>query len=367
MSGLLTVRDAIRDFLRKFDEITAPIIKFIAAYIMFLSINSLFGYSDLFDKKIVVFLLSVISALVSEMVVVFIGGAVLLVNAFAVSLEIGLVMLVVIIVMYCLYMRLFPDCGWILAFVPIMFMLHLNYAIPLVIVIFAGAAGIVPAGFGTILYYISKYIKEIVAGKMLDDEEFQSYTYILDALVKNKELMVYIIVFSVVILIASIIYKLPFDYSWYVAIAVGGMLNILVFLLCGPATGVSVNMGSLVLSSLLAIILTICIQACKSIVDYSAKETVQFEDDDYYYYVKAIPKFTGKRKKNVKNITEEAANEAVAKHKAADKSQARNPQARDSQTKSQTTKSTQARTGNQAQRKTNSTAGAKGSTNDRNR
>ena len=37
-------------------------------------------------------------------------------------------------------------------------------------------------------------------------------------------------------------------------------------------------------------------------VDYSRKETVQFEDDDYYYYVKAIPKYnvTAKKKNVVK-------------------------------------------------------------------
>jgi hypothetical protein len=27
-------------------------------------------------------------------------------------------------------------------------------------------------------------------------------------------------------------------------------------------------------------------------VDYSRTEYVQFEDDDYYYYVKAVPKLT---------------------------------------------------------------------------
>lgn len=28
----------------------------------------------------------------------------------------------------------------------------------------------------------------------------------------------------------------------------------------------------------------------KCAVDYSRKEYIQFEDDDYYYYVKAVPK-----------------------------------------------------------------------------
>ena len=38
-------------------------------------------------------------------------------------------------------------------------------------------------------------------------------------------------------------------------------------------------------------------------VDYSRTEYVQFEDDEYYYYVKAIPKVhITKREKTVKQI-----------------------------------------------------------------
>ena len=37
-------------------------------------------------------------------------------------------------------------------------------------------------------------------------------------------------------------------------------------------------------------VLGVIVQMCKSVIDYSHKESVQFEDDDYYYYVKAVPK-----------------------------------------------------------------------------
>ncbi|MBQ8166184.1 MAG: hypothetical protein IJZ96_04010, partial [Lachnospiraceae bacterium] len=50
------------------------------------------------------------------------------------------------------------------------------------------------------------------------------------------------------------------------------------------------------------VLVALVVQLCKSMVDYSRKETVQFEDDDYYYYVKAIPKYnvTAKKKNVVK-------------------------------------------------------------------
>ena len=106
------------------------------------------------------------------------------------------------------------------------------------------------------------------------------------------------------ILVTAFIYRLRFDYAWYVAIGVGSVFTILVFMVCGMFVGVNVNAGSLVLGSLLGGVVSVIVQMCKSVVDYSRKEVVQFEDDDYYYYVKAIPKL-GSQKKTVKNITED--------------------------------------------------------------
>ncbi len=306
MSEILAIRDKIRDFLRKFDEITTPIFRFIAAYIMFSTINSLYGYSDLFDKGIVVFLLSVISALVSTSVIVFLGGIVVLVNSFAISLEVGICALFLFMLMYCLYMRMFPECGWILVLVPVLYMLKLYYVIPIVVAIFVGSAGIVPAAFGVVLYNFALYVKDVkeMMVATVDDKDFHATTYLVDSILKNKEMLLQIIVFAIVILVTFIVYKLPVDYSWYIAIGVGAVSNILLFIVCGAILDVDVEMGSLIFGSLLGALISVVIQLCKSMVDYSRKETVQFEDDEYYYYVKAIPKMNvAAKNKNVVNIT----------------------------------------------------------------
>lgn len=314
MSGMLTIRDAIRDFLRKYDEITTPIFRFVAALIMFWSINSLYGYSELFEKGIVVFLLSVICALVSNAVMVMLGGIVIAVNAFGVSIEVGALFVFLFIVIYCMYMRMFPHCSWILVLVPFLYMIKLYYAIPIVVAIFAGASGIVPTAFGVVLYYFSVYTREVkeILETSSKDKSFQAYAYIIEAIFKNKAMLLAIIVFAVVIMITYVIYNLSFDYSWYVAIGIGGICNILFFLVCGIMLDVNVSMGSLILGSFFGTIIAAIIQICKSTVDYSRKESVQFEDDEYYYYVKAIPKFNiAAKNKNVMKMTEEQSNKPV--------------------------------------------------------
>ena len=40
----------------------------------------------------------------------------------------------------------------------------------------------------------------------------------------------------------------------------------------------------------LSILAVMIMQFFKVVIDYSRQETMEFEDEDYYYYVKAIPK-----------------------------------------------------------------------------
>ena len=50
-------------------------------------------------------------------------------------------------------------------------------------------------------------------------------------------------------------------------------------------------------------IIGVIVQFFKTVVDYSRVENTQFEDDEYYYYVKAVPKIVmAKQQKSVRKI-----------------------------------------------------------------
>ena len=61
---------------------------------------------------------------------------------------------------------------------------------------------------------------------------------------------------------------------------------------CAAAFGIDLNIIGLVAGAVIGALLAMLLQFMKCAVDYSRKEYVQFEDDDYYYYVKAVPKMT---------------------------------------------------------------------------
>ncbi|MGN0368238.1 MAG: hypothetical protein ACI4EK_05590 [Wujia sp.] len=306
MSGLLAMRDAIRDFLRKFDEVTTPIFRFIASYIMFSCLNSLFGYSEFMQRGMIVFLLSVICALVPNPIAVLLGGVTVIIQCLSISMDVGILSVLLFIILYCAYMRMFPDCSFALVLVPILFLFKIPYAAPVLIAIFAGFSGAVPAAFGVVIYYFSQYAKEAYDTiKLGTDADFQGYAHIVMGMAKDKQMLLTLLVFAIIVMLTSIVYRLSFDYAWYVAIGIGAISTVLFFMVVGMVLDVEVPMGQLVVNALLGGIVSVVVQMCKSIVDYSHKETVQFEDDEYYYYVKAIPKFgVAQKNKNIEKVTQ---------------------------------------------------------------
>lgn len=86
-------------------------------------------------------------------------------------------------------------------------------------------------------------------------------------------------------------------YAWTVAIAAGTLIyTVLVLagsLMLTMRTGILGAAAGILVSVLLAAVLEVCFFH----LDYTQIEKLQFEDDDYYYYVQAIPKkYAGKGK-----------------------------------------------------------------------
>ena len=225
---------------------------------------------------------------------------------FSANVEIGVVFLLLFLVLYCAYIRFFPKTIWIVLFAPVFFLVKLQFLLPILAGMLVGPAAMFSVGIGCIIYYFM-----IAAGDYVDalasaggTEIAASYKFIFEALKGNKELVLTVAVFAVIVLIVAIIYKLSFDYSWYVAIAIGGVFEIILFLVGNVTTGADMSLTSVVIGSLVSVIVAAVVQFWKTVVDYSKVEKTQFEDDEYYYYVKAVPKFLDRKKpQNLRTVT----------------------------------------------------------------
>ena len=71
------------------------------------------------------------------------------------------------------------------------------------------------------------------------------------------------------------------------------------------SVGVTVSIGGVILGGLVSLALAFVLKFFVFSVDYTRTERLQFEDDEYYYYVKAVPKVTlSVPEKTVKKISQ---------------------------------------------------------------
>lgn len=113
---------------------------------------------------------------------------------------------------------------------------------------------------------------------------------LLDGLIKNKELFVMIAAFVITIAVVYMIRRMAVDYSWSIAMVAGAIINIVVILVGDLIYDTNVSLLGAFFASILALVIAKVVEFMYFCVDYSRTENVQFEDDEYYYYVKAVPK-----------------------------------------------------------------------------
>ena len=299
MTQLINIRNMIRQFCRKNDEIVTPILKFIWTMLVFTSIRNQYGYSTLANKMEVTILLAIITALLPDGFLFFMTGIVIAMHCFSVSLEVGAVFVVMYMIMYCIYVRFFPNYSYAVLIVPVFYMFHIPYAAPIIIAMVCGLGGLIPAVFGVVLYHFSVSAKEIshLLATNEAENEIEAFKQLSEVLLKNREMYTTALIFAMTILVTCILLKLSYDYSMYIAIAAGTVMNIIGAIIAGYIVNQDVETNMVIFGSVIGIVLAILIRFGQGILDYKHTERVQFEDDDYYYYVKAVPKLDSEKAK----------------------------------------------------------------------
>ena len=174
----------------------------------------------------------------------------------------------------------------------------------------------VPAACGTIIYYLLHYVhlNTTILGNTDASSMTERITSLLDNAVNNKEMLLTVAAFTLTLIIVYVIRRMSVDYAWTIAIVAGTVADIVVLLFGSLALDISARIAAVLVGSLISAALALLLQITVFNLDYSRTEYVQFEDDEYYYYVKAVPKITiAVPEKTVKKISPQKKTASVRK------------------------------------------------------
>lgn len=314
MTNLLVLKQKVKVIYQKYGHIIEPVTKFLLAIIVFSMINNTIGFDVRLGKIYIVLLLSLLCAFTPISILILLAGIISIGHVYFASKILAVITLVIIAILYFLLLRFTPSLNYIILVVPILFILKIPYVVPILLGLISTPISIMPMACGVILYYLFSTIQTVASTPTETglEETLEYFKYVTEMLFGNKELLFTIIIFAIVIVITYLIRRQKIDHAFDFAILTGTVVNIIAFLIMDLSTNVSGQIVIMIIGTLVSTGLVYVIQFFRLNLDYTRVENVQFEDDDYYYYVKAVPKINITEPEiNVKEINSRRRNDGV--------------------------------------------------------
>lgn len=292
MVSILEFRAMLLRFLQRFQLVIEPVIRFIVAFAVFRCINNAIGYEAHLISFPAELLLAFLGTFTPPVLLVLLGAVVSLVHVYVASPLLAILVALLMIILYCFIARFSGKYGYVVLAVPILFLLKIPYVVPFILGLVATPMTIIPTACGVIVYYMFAVISSAAEfeSTMAIDDILALYIDVIDRLVTNKPMIISVVVFAAVIIVMYLVRKLSIEYVFEISIAVGAIVCILGFLVADMIFDTEMNITAMVFGTVGSMLIALGFQFFRLALDYTAVERVQFEDDDYYYYVKAVPK-----------------------------------------------------------------------------
>ncbi|MEE1196032.1 MAG: hypothetical protein UHS54_04020 [Lachnospiraceae bacterium] len=308
MTLMLELKEKIRTVYRDFSYIILPILKFLLAFATFYSINETIGFMSVFKNIFVLLIMALICCLLPVNAIVVFAGVMILGHCYALGIIVAAFALVLLIVSGTLFLRFAAKDSLALVLTPFAFALGVPCVVPLCYGLKRKPSSAVAVVCGTVVYYFMEFLKEKSSALKGSDnsEMLTKLKLLLDGLVKNQGLLIYILAFVIVLLLVYVIRRTGKDYVWHVAIVTGAITYLAIVLCGGLFMNIRMNVAAVVVGTAGAAIIAVLYGFFVHNVDYSRTERLEFEDDEYYYYVKAVPKMTiSQAQREIKTISGE--------------------------------------------------------------
>lgn len=294
MTALLELRENLKKIYSRNEAFILPVIKFLLSFIVLSIINGKMGYMTKIDNMAIVLIVSLLCSFLPTGFMVVFAMLFTLLHMYALSIETAAVGLVVFLLLYLLFLRFTAKEALVVVLTPVLCMLKLPYVMPVAMGLIGTPASCVSVGCGIVVYYLIQTVisNAPTINSMGAEEATAKLRLLIDGMLGNKAMLVMIVAFTVTVIVVYLIRRMSVDHSWTIAMAAGVMIEVLILLVGDLMYDTNLSILSALLGAIVTVIICKGIEFFRFCLDYSRTEKVQFEDDEYYYYVKAVPKMT---------------------------------------------------------------------------
>ncbi len=306
MTGLLEIRERLRIFYGRYEVYVTAGVKFLLGLMIFFLINGQLGYREQLNQPAVALLLALVCAFMPVNIMVLAACGLVLIHLSALSLEVFAIGLCLMLLLFFLYGMYAPKHGYTAVITPVLCFFQIPQVVPVSAGLLCRPSAYLSVVSGAmVFFYIDGVKSNIVNFTSAEEVEGTArFTAALKILTGNREMYLVITAFLITSLLVYIIRRQSVNFAWRIALFVGNLVQMVILLAGYVVLGMPEKIMWVLIGTAVSVIICMILEFFFYNLDYSRMERVQFEDDEYYYFVKAVPKvYLARKDKRVKRFT----------------------------------------------------------------
>ena len=314
MIALISLKEKLHKLYQDKSKLITPLIRGLLAFAVLYVTARMLPYNPMVNRPLVYAGLGLLQAFLPFSFLYYIVSAFILCNLWKVSFDIFAAFVIFIIICAIGYFRIDGHYSYIAVIVPVLFYLKLGVAVPAVFAIAYSMEALFPVAAGVIIYYLCQNLQEAYA--LLSSTDNSSVgvglQHVVTEITADREFLVMLAGVFVTILITCTIRRFFHERAWQFASLLGNILMAFMVLAGRMYLEIEIPVWLVLAEALSGILLCALVEFYRGIGDVTRIEKTVFEDDEYIYYVKAVPKMrVTESDPNVKNINAAVREETV--------------------------------------------------------
>nr|MBP3598652.1 hypothetical protein [Eubacterium sp.] len=295
MMALLVFKTKCKDFFDKHYTVVRGILKIIVSAIVFAVMLSDFPFHPILQqyKLPLVMIVAPICGFIPDLAVMCLVALMMTIDISAVSIVVAFGFFAVLAIYFLLFGRYTKSQSYLVLLIPLLGAFEISYSVPIIAALFLTPAMIPACVVGVFVQYLLVAIREyyIVSQTAVDTgNTMEGLQYIFSYVMTNKEMLIYMVTYALAFSLVYIIRKRKFNYASHIAILVGVLTCMAGVILGDSIWSVQADVARLFWGLAISAVIAYVVQFFRMSLDYMGVRNLQFEDDEYFYYVKAVPK-----------------------------------------------------------------------------
>ena len=303
MNAFISLRDNIRRFVLSREMLFLKIWSGLVAFVGLMCIRSNFGHNKQISQIWVSIIIAIICAFFPMQGVSTVLVIVLLIDLIALSPQVAIVALGLLIAGYFVCAYFGSKNTYNMIAVPICYSFNAPFVVPLGAGLMSNINELASVVWGSVIAFFLHVIKDNTTAIVDETSEVSAISLIQEQMLTNRMFWFFIIAMVAIYVVVYMLRQSSINMSWMIANAAGVAVEFIIMLAGYLLTSQKSEIPGLIIGNLLVILVGLLLNYFVLDLDYSRIEKVQFEDDDYYYYVTAVPKIRiAEEDKEIKKI-----------------------------------------------------------------